>query len=143
VAAVQLSVEAGRVVAQARCNRTGDEAETIALSSPALVQIALVDRDVPPLPPIEPPALGDAGARVQVFSDGESAGEAILSRAALSDDPPRRGFGHVWCRWLREGGVEPGFDLTAFAASGEGGKFERIVTRPLVAGAVIGYAVAF
>jgi hypothetical protein len=141
VAAVQLSVEAGRVVAQARCNRTGEEAETIALSAPSLVQIAL--GDAPALPRIVPPALGDAGARVQTFLDGEMAGESILPRDALAADPPLRGFGHVWCRWLREGGVEPGFDLTEFAASGEGGKFERIVTRSLVAGAVIGYAVVF
>jgi hypothetical protein len=145
VVAVQLAVAQGRVTAQARSSRTGDEAEVLPLQAPALVQVALAGPgdDVPLLPRLSPPPLAGAAARVQLFLGDEPAGEMTLAPAALFTTPPPRGFGHVWCRWLREGGIEPGFDLTDFVSIPLGGQFERQVVRTITPGQVVSYAVVF
>jgi hypothetical protein len=140
VAAVQFSVENGGVIAQARVNRTGLQPEVLPLRAPSLVQVSLGDARLPAIAPLEP---GAAAARVALHVGGEPLGEVSLARDSLSARPPPRAFGHVYCRWLREGGIEPGCDLTEFASVAEGGTFQRRVLRAIAVGDVVSYAIIF
>jgi len=139
VIAVQATVEEGRAVARLRAGRTGSEPRVIALPERALVQVALVGEHAPA--PIAPPA-DEADAAIALFLDGEPLAAARLAPAARAASPPTRAFGHVYCRWLRDGGCEPGFDLTDFLSLPEGEKYPRLVARPLAAGQLVSYRLA-
>ncbi len=139
VAAVQVTVEDGRPSARLRAHVTGGgAARTWPLAARAVVHVAFTDGEPPPLPAIAPPPLDGATARLALFLDGELVETAPLDRAALA----ARAFGHVFCRWLREGGCEPGCDLTGFAAPPPGEKYRRLAARPLTVGAVVSYGYA-
>jgi hypothetical protein len=145
VMAVQFDVAKDQVLARLRGNVTGaEEPQVVDLLLPAVVHIKLVlpDAAAPALPPIGSPTSHEAFARLRVFLDGNLIGDSPLSAPPAAGTPPARGFGHVFCRWLRDGGVETGFDLTDFKSRPEGSKFERIVTRGLAAGQVVSYALA-
>ena len=117
----------------------------IELVPPAVVHITLCAPDAaspPALPPIGSPTSHEAFARLRVFLDGNLIGDSELAAAPAAGDPPARGFGHVFCRWLRAGDAETGFDLTDFKSRPEGAKFERLVTRGLAVGQVVSYALA-
>ncbi len=156
VVAVQLAVERGRVTAQARAHATGG-AEPIVreLASPAELHVTLVPAGTAPPPapalppqnfsPPNPPhssqnfSRPEFAATLSLFLDSKFVDEAALAPAALAADPPARGFGHVFCRWLRSGAIEPGFDLTDFLSQPPGRKFERRLVRPLAPGQIVSY----
>jgi hypothetical protein len=142
VVAVQATVEGGRVAARLRAHLTGAGAPTIVPLAPrACVHVALAAGAAPPLlAPIEPPALAGAAARLALFLDGARVAEAALERARMLDRPAPRAFGHVYCRWLRDGAPEPGWDLTAFLSLRGGTKYPRLAAGPLGPGQVAGYA---
>jgi hypothetical protein len=144
VMAVQLEVEADKVRARLRANMTADEPMVVELAPPAVVHFLLADADAPPpaLPPIGSPTSHDACARVRVFLDGHLIGDAELIAPPAAGEPAARGFGHVFCRWLRDGGHEPGFDLTDFKSRPEGAKYERLVARTLESGQIVSYGLA-
>ena len=143
VLAVQFDVEKGKVVARLRGNVTGaEEPAVVELVPPAVVHVTLVEGATPALPPIGSPTSHEAFARLRVFLDGNLIGDSELKEAPPAGAPLARGFGHVFCRWLRDGGAETGFDLTDFKSRPEGQKFERILTRGLAVGQVVSYALA-
>ena len=90
----------------------------------------------PSLPPLE---LAGAKARVQLYLDEEE-----IDSASLPPHSPEgaRAFGHVFCRWLRSGAVEPGFDLTEFLVLPPGKMYERKVNRVLEPGQTVSYLFA-
>jgi len=47
----------------------------------------------------------------------------------------------VFCRWLRSGGFEAGFDLTDFLLLAPGKMYQRKVHRPLQPGLTASYAI--
>jgi len=67
-----------------------------------------------------------------VFLDGDE-----VARAPFG---PGRAFGHVFCRYLKSGAEEAGFDLTPFLDQAPGTKYERLVSQPLAPGQVVSYA---
>lgn len=137
VAAVQAFCEGERVFARLRANLTGAAPSVWPLGERAVVHAVLAEDDrAPPLPAIAPPALDGELAQLAVFLDGEAIARAPL--AAPLDGA--RAFAHVFCRWLRDGEREPGFDLTRFAPPAAGEKFERLVARPLAPGSVVSLA---
>jgi hypothetical protein len=146
VLAVQFDVAKGKVQARLRGNVTGaEEPAVVELAPPAVVHITLRPPDAagaPELPPIGSPTSHEAFARLRVFLDGTLIGDSELGAAPAEGQPPARGFGHVFCRWLRAGDAETGFDLTDFKSRPEGAKFERLVTRGLAVGQVVSYALA-
>jgi len=143
VLAVQFDVDKGKVLARLRGNVTGaEEPAVVELVPPAVVHITLVGTETPTLPPIGSPTSHEAFARLRVFLDGNLVGDSELKDAPAAGAPVARGFGHVFCRWLRDGGAETGFDLTDFKSRPEGQKFERILTRGLAVGQVVSYALA-
>ena len=141
VMAVQATVERGQPVARLRIHLTGAAApQLVALPEPACVAIAFVDED-PSIPSISaaPPSLAPGEAAALTLSlNGAPIARAPLLRDALAASPPPRAFAHVFCRWLRDGAPEPGCDLTHFLSIPEGTKFERVASRPIAAGDVIG-----
>ena len=161
VIAVQLTVAAGRVRSVLRGHVTGwPEPIVVPLSGSAVVHVTLGDtlgaRDdqTPPfpqsllsssvpslLPSIAPRPLLSAEARLALFLDGAPLAESQLDPATLGFSPPPRAFGHVFCRWIRDGGFEPGCDLTAFQSTPPGVKFQRLINRPLNVGEIVSYAV--
>jgi len=143
VVAVQLSVDAGRVTAQLRANVTGEAPSLRPLPSPAVVQISLcaADAAAPILPRLTVPALDGAEARLSAFLDDQLVDEIALSPALATAQPPARAFGHVFCRWLRTGEVEPGFDLTDFLSQPPGQKYQRRVVRRLELGESVSYLI--
>ena len=134
VVAVQASIEDGRVVARARANVTGRrEPEIEPLASGSVVHLFLGERPsvVPLTSAIEVPRLDGAAARIGLFVDGELIAQAALSRLPEAAEPVPRAFGHVFCRWRRDGGREAGYDLTDFLSLPGGVKYERIATGAL------------
>lgn len=144
VAALQFTAAADGVRARLRVHRTGLDAPLLTpLPETALVHIALSEhRGLTALPALRPPALDGAAARIGLFLDGEAVAEVALEAAALSLDPAPRAFAHVFCRWLRDGEIEPGYDLTPFQSLPTGAKYQRLIHRPLNVGAIVSYAVA-
>jgi hypothetical protein len=143
VTAVQATVEEGRVEAHVRSHSTGGRMPLpIALGPGEIVHalLAAPEGPLPALPEIAPPPLEGAQARLAVYLGGVACATAVMAPSQVDAFPPPRAFGHVFCRWLREGGHEAGFDLTDFLSQGEGIKYERILSRPLDVGQVISYA---
>jgi hypothetical protein len=128
VAAVQARIEEGKPTAQLRVHSTGSEdAFILPLHRTSIVQAGLGDFQ---LPRITPPELdGEELARLSVFVGEKAMADARLTRASLQ--PNLRAFGHVFCRWLRDGGHEAGCDLTDFLARQEGAMFERKLVHPI------------
>jgi hypothetical protein len=142
VVAVQLTVESGRVVGQVRAHATqAPAAEVRPIVAPTLVQVQLVAEGESPLAPPTPPLpdLAGAVARVQLYHDFDPVASIELPPASRDGT---RAFGHVFCRWLRSGGFEPGLDLTDFLLLPPGKMYERKVNRPLVLGETVSYAIA-
>lgn len=141
VVAVQATVEEGRPVARLRVHVTGAAQPTVVpLGGAALVQVALCEGRVPSLPTVAPTGRDEAVARLALLHGGERLAEGRLVAAALAAAPAPRAFSHVFCRWLREGGIEPGCDLTDFLSLPEGTKYERLVSAPLAIGEVVSIA---
>jgi hypothetical protein len=143
VVAVQVGVEEGLPVAQVRAHVTGGAApEVRRLASPSLVQVTLTEDDVQHIDTWRFDAHMPRGAAAQVLAarDGRPAGAATLPDALVLAQPAPRAFGHVYCRWLRDGGIEPGFDLTDFHSQPPGQKFERLFNFPITVGEVLSYA---
>ena len=138
VVAVQATVEAERPVARLRVHLTGASQPTVVpLGASALVQVALCQDRVPALPTVALPEVDEAAAQLLLLYGNERLATARLLPGALSSEPVPRAFSHVFCRWLREGDIEPGFDLTDFLSLPEGIKYERLVSAPLAVGEVI------
>jgi hypothetical protein len=138
VVAVQATVEGARPVARLRVHLTGAPQPTVvALGERALVQVALCEDKVPTRPAVVAPGPEEAAASLVLLRDGERLATACLFREALATEPAPRAFSHVFCRWLREGGIEPGCDLTDFLSLPEGTKYERLVSAPLEVDEVI------
>jgi hypothetical protein len=135
VVAVQATVERGRVSARLRAHVTGGGAPSLwPLADAAVVQVAL---DPAPLALPALPALSlEGSAALALAIDGEEVARAALEEAALAAAPSPRAFAHVFCRWLRDGGCEPGCDLTSFQVPPPGEKYTRIAARPLAPGEV-------
>jgi len=143
VVAVQLAVEEGAVRAQVRASVTGAAAEVRPLGVSAVVQVALVEEGGrPEWPAVASVALDGDEAAIACVVEGETPGRVGMSREQLDDRPARRAFAHVYCRWVRDGGIEPGFDLTEFLSKAPGEMYERALHRTLAPGQVISYAVA-
>jgi hypothetical protein len=145
VIAVQLDIEGGRVSARLKAHTTGaSEPTLVELVPPAVVHVVLFPEGapVPALPPIGSPTSHEACARLRAFLDGNLVGDSELATAPAASGPPARAFGHVFCRWMRDGGAEPGFDLTDFRARPEGEKYERLLARTLAPGQVVTYGLA-
>jgi hypothetical protein len=129
VVAVQLTVENGVLSGQVRASVTGSAAETAPLGAETIVHLGI---DVGgPLPEVALPA--ERG--MALYLDG-----APVDRVAATGSEARA-FGHVFCRWLRAGGSERGFDLTDFLSLPPGVKYERRVSRPLEPGQLVSYAI--
>ena len=143
VAAVQAWSEGGRVRAQLRAHRTGDEDAVI---------VELADRDVVAMALVGPdddatallaaaraaPATPPSRAGIALAIAGVPAGEVTVD--ATTPDTARA-FGHVFARWTRRGAVDAGIDLTPFVLPERGVKHTRTVSRALAAGAHASYAV--
>lgn len=139
VMAVQLRADRGGVTAVLRVHATGaPEPTLVALPRAAVVHLALGD---PPaaLPALAPPALAGAAARLAVFVDGAAGPETALSEPS----PGARAFGHVFARWLRDGGSECGYDLTDFRAVARGAKYPRLASASLLPPALVSYALSY
>lgn len=144
VVAVQVSVVGERLDARVRAHLTGAGAPSVrALGSSSRVEVAYGDEaprtdaltsSLALPPPALPPG---AWAQLSLFSRNQWVAAATLPRGATDGT---RAFGHVFCRFLRDGGVEPGFDLTDFLALPPGAKYERLVQRALAPGDTVGYA---
>jgi hypothetical protein len=131
VVAVQLTVAGGRLSGQLRLSVTGSAAHAVALAPIARVHVAL---GAPPSPfVLEPPAQPG----VALFLDGAPLDAIALPSPAVD----ARAFAHVYCRWLRTGEREPGFDLTDFLSLPPGVKYDRRLHRPLAEGSTVGYCV--
>jgi hypothetical protein len=145
VVAVQATVADGRVRARLRAHTTGAAAPTLLpLGDRACVHVALVAPGAPPppaLPGAAPPPDAAGGAVLALSVDGEPVAAASLGAAALHDSPPPRAFGHVFCRWLRDGGAEPGCDLTRFAPPIAGAAWPRLAVRTLRMGQIVEYVI--
>jgi hypothetical protein len=102
--------------------------------------VQLVPRGESPLvpPPLPLPELAGAAARLQAYLDEEP-----LASVELPPKSPEttRAFGHVFCRWLRAGGFEAGFDLTDFLLLPPGKMYQRKMNRPLAPGQTVTYAI--
>lgn len=122
---------------------TGEKAPILEpLGDGSIVHLALLEPEqpAPPLPPIARRPL-EGRALIRCYLDGALLGSAVLHDADRELAPAPRAFGHVFCRWLRDGGVEAGFDLTAFLSRVEGEKYERLLARPLAVGEIVTYTV--
>jgi hypothetical protein len=142
VVAVQISVEDGEVLARARAHVTGAEEPRIEPLAPnAELHVTLLDEaePAPPSPILPPCALSGAGAGLELFLNSVFVDCAALSSESRHATPPARGFGHVFCRWLRDCDFEPGFDLTDLISQPPGRKFERRVNRTLAVGETVSY----
>jgi hypothetical protein len=142
VVAIQITVESGRVVAQARAHATQAPAPEIRpLTASSLLQIQLVPEDeAPRVPPEFPPLeLAGAAARLACHLEEESIDSVALPPASADGT---RAFAHVFCRWLRSGSIEPGFDLTDFLLLPAGKMYDRRVNRPLQLGETVSYQLA-
>lgn len=139
VVAVQLTVENQRITAQVRASLTGTPAQTHPLRSGSIVQIALGEPTR--WPPIEPLHTSEA-ALIRCHHNGLMLAESTLRRAALTQTPEPRAFGHAYCRWLRDGASEPGFDLTDFLSRAPGEMYERKLHEKLAPGDVVAYAIS-
>jgi hypothetical protein len=143
VVAVQAAVEHGHVVARVRANLTGAEAPVIApLADGALVHVALVgDGDaVPERPAITTLDRGASIASLSLFLDGKWVATSSLDAAAIDHAPAPRAFGHVYCRFVRDGEDEPGYDLTELVSVAEGTKYPRAASGVLGPGQVVSYS---
>jgi hypothetical protein len=140
VVAVQITVESGRPVGQVRAHATLAPApEVRPIVAPTLIQVQLVpDGETPLVPPaLGLPELAGAAARLQLSCDEEAVASVEL--------PPRsaegtRAFAHVFCRWLRSGAFEAGFDLTDFLLLPPGKMYERKINRALQPGETVSFA---
>ncbi len=114
---------------------TGAQDEQLEIAPNALVQVAVVRGNTVPALPHGP------GARpgITVALDDE-----ILANVNVNANVNEnvRGFGHVFCRWLRDEPDELGFDLTGFQVPDAGVKYQRVVSRPVSVGQVVSYRVA-
>jgi hypothetical protein len=141
VVAVQISVENGQVMGQVRAHATQAPApEVRPIVAATLIQVQLVAEGETPLaPPAVPlPELAGAAARLQLHLDEEPLASVELPPASPDGT---RAFGHVFCRWLRSGSYELGFDLTDFLLLPPGRMYERKVNRPLQLGETVSYAI--
>jgi hypothetical protein len=120
VMAVQLDGAGARL----RAHLTGRVEPIVVPLAPGVVHIAFGDGG----------ALPDVGAAegFSVHRDGQA--------LATTPHGPGRAFGHVFCRYLRSGVEDAGFDLTPFLELPEGVKYRRIVSEPLRPGEVVSYA---
>jgi hypothetical protein len=122
VVALQVDDEGARV----RAHRTGLAAPTIVpLADDALVQVSFGEAALPRLAPAAAPGL-------TVYRDGEPLASTPFAAG--------RAFGHVFCRYLRSGEEEAGFDLTPFLDLPEGVKYQRLLSEPLRSGECVSYA---
>ena len=144
VVAVQVAVEEGQVVARLRSHVTG-AAEPVVEALPSGSQVHVVlgggearlrDAEVVNLPPLA----SSQQARLSLFVDGTLIKNAVLRPDHVNRDSPPRAFGHVFCRWLREGQPEPGYDLTDFLSLASGVKYRRIANGVLKESQVVSYA---
>ncbi len=135
VMAVQVNVVGGRRRAILRSNRTGHEPDVIELPDAAVVHIAVGgdDAELPELDAPDTPTLA-------LHIDGALVQSEPLD-AALTRTPTPRAFGHVYSRWLRDGGHETGYDITPFASVPRGQKHARSASGETVVGTVISYAI--
>jgi hypothetical protein len=140
VVAVQAGVEGGVVRARLRAHATGEEeAAVMELGGSAVLHVALArSEEALVLPTVAVPALEGAAARIAIYLDGEPLAESVL-RTPIEG---ARAFAHAFCRWLRDGTYEPGFDLTEFLVRSPGAKFDRSLSRPLAPGKVVSWGVA-
>ena len=140
VIAIQATVEDTRIVARLRAHLTGGgAARQWQLPERATLQILLGDSAR--APPCEAFAEEDTGARLSLRHRGRTT-TARLPHDHLHEQPAPRAFGHVYCRWLRDGRDEPCCDLTAFLRRQPGEKFERLVAAPVAPGEFITYTFA-
>jgi hypothetical protein len=144
VMAVQVAVVEDRLEALFRINQTGwDQPDILPLGKAEVVHVALTGATPAPAPPaLAAPSLGSAAARITVHVDGRLAGESVLAPGACGLGPPPRAFGHVFARWLRDGGHESGFDLTAFQPGDPGTRFARRARGRLRPPTVVSFGVA-
>ncbi len=133
VIAVQLTAGRSHIEAQLRASLTGGEAHTTLLQDGSIVHVSLGRVARPNV--LAPDALGMA-----CYLDGRLIDLIALTPELAGAHPKARAFGHVFCRWLRDGGVEPGFDLTGFQSLALGVKYERLVNRVLAPGQIVSYA---
>jgi hypothetical protein len=142
VVALQIGVENGHVIAQARAHATMAPAPEIRpLLAPSIIQVQLVaEGEAPNVPPeFAPLELAGAAARVACLLEDEPVDSIALPPASAEGT---RAFAHVFCRWLRGDGIEPGFDLTDFLLLPPGKMYERRVNRPLKLGETVSYQLA-
>ncbi len=134
VVAVQLTGVEGQV----RAHLTGRaQAKVHPFDQSSTVHVSLGDSHICRLPPMAD--LGDFAARIELFHDAVPIREVVLERLARSPTP--RAFGHVFCRYLRSGEIEPGYDLTEFISQPAGAKYQRVVQQPLAVGHTVSYRI--
>jgi hypothetical protein len=135
VAAVQVVIVDGVARAQLRAHVTGgDEPTRIALGDRAIVHVTL-SRSTAAAPPAIALAPRPGSAQLALLLDGELLGEVVIAASVKR----ARAFGHVYCRWLRDGGEEPGCDLTPFVDRPPGEKHERLIARAISVGQTVSY----
>jgi hypothetical protein len=132
VVAMQIQALGTGVTARARAHTTGGSEPVVRpLTADTVLHVAFVDADDSPPAPPAPLApeilLPDHAASLTVLVDGTLLEQTWLARAAQAAMPAPRAFGHAFCRWLRDGSTECGFDLTDFLSRPPGAMFERRV----------------
>lgn len=143
VLAVRLTVEHRRLRAELRAHQSGASAPTYLPLAPGTpVHVALLEdgAPAPSLPALAPGPLGPACARLELFVAGACIAAAALAPALSAQ--ASRAFGHVFCRWLRDGGYQAGCDLTDFLSRPEGAMYERLIVHPVEAGQVVSYVLS-
>jgi hypothetical protein len=139
VVAVQLDAHGGRLTRRLRAHLTGQtEPRVMELGESALAHVTLLGPHAPviPPPPVTPPEPRGA-IDLSLFVDGQHLYTVSLARQRLTADASLRAFAHTWCRFLKNGDLEPGFDLTDFLPPSPGKQFARVVSRPLAPGQTV------
>lgn len=145
VAAVQMNVVDRVVRPILRLHVTGASApQVIDLAAHTRVDIALVNASETPamFAELNTAGLGGAAARLAIAVDGVPGKAAVLAPDLLEAEPPPRAFGHVFSRWLRDGGHESGYDLTDFQSVPMGVKYERIASGPAGPPLIVSYLIS-
>jgi hypothetical protein len=133
VMAVQIRTVEGALRPILRVHVTGGAAATIIDLPPrARVDIGL---GIVPVPVPVPVPMPDG---IALHIDNEPVAAAPLTPRL----PASRAFGHVFSRWLRDGGHESGCDLTAFVALPGGEAFPRLASRALSPPALVSYTIS-
>jgi hypothetical protein len=142
VVAAQLEVVDGRVHCRVRAHLTGHaQADVLELAQPTVVHVSLIDDHVPlPELPSIPAGSESSLTGLSLFLDGVHLATTEIDPAELDPSKRLRAFAHTWCRHLKSGAIEPGYDLTRFTEVIPGRMYPRSMSENLTLGQTVSWA---